>query len=265
MSRHTYPLLAGEGFVCADDDCRCKLSADDTCSPKKKVHKSDKVDLQAAAELWVDVDPTVMEPPANFGIVQPGLYRSAFPQPANYSYLDSLGIQTVLCLVDDEPLPQQYLHWLRYRGIRLVHVGLPGHKEAFRDGVPVAKIVDALSCILDYHGYPTLVHCNRGKHRTGTLIGCLRRVAGWHTSRVLDEYRRYSHPKERFTDMNFIEQFRPESFMASSVRQGIANMPDDANVANVERSRTSGHGSMLNVPSPVLPARSPELTLPAFA
>ncbi|CAN0534051.1 unnamed protein product, partial [Ectocarpus sp. 8 AP-2014] len=30
----------------------------------------------------------------------------------------------------------------------------------------------------DASNHPMLVHCNKGKHRTGCLIGCFRRVRG---------------------------------------------------------------------------------------
>ncbi|CAN0338469.1 unnamed protein product, partial [Scytosiphon promiscuus] len=33
-----------------------------------------------------------------------------------------------------------------------------------------------------------LVHCNKGKHRTGCLIGCFRRTQGWAVSSIFEEY-----------------------------------------------------------------------------
>lgn len=269
------PIAAHEAFCCHNETCRCKQSPESSAKQEKN---GDKVDLAAAAELWVDVDPAHIEAPANFGVVAPGLYRSAFPQPANFSFINALGIRTVLCLVDDESLPRQYLHWIQSHGLILVRVGLPGHKEAFQDGVPVAKVVEALSAILDRNRHPILVHCNRGKHRTGTLIACLRKTAGWHVTRALDEYRRYSHPKERTTDMDFIEGFEPDSSITRQFRQAIASahhhhhfVPSDQ-ADNFSIYVTSGADGVVhatprksNKPSPVLPAQSPELSLPAFA
>ena len=275
----TTPIAAHEAFSCNDESCRCKLSPEN--SPKKEKH-GDKVDLAAAADLWVEVDPKHVEAPANFGLVAPGLYRSAFPQPVNFSFVESLGIRTVLCLVDDEPLPRQYLQWIRSRGMTLVRVGLPGHKEAFRDGVPIEKVAEALSSILDRQRHPILVHCNRGKHRTGTLIACLRKTAGWHVSRALDEYRRYSHPKERSTDMDFISSFEPDALVSQRFRQACPRSQGFSTAFTAPQlSSYRVHGSdhhhhrssdstqraprKANKPSPVLPAQSPELSLPAFA
>ena len=73
-----------------------------------------------------------------------------------------------------------------------------------------------------------LVHCNKGKasnkprcckrdmvilsviilqHRTGCLIGCLRKLQNWSHTSIFDEYRRFSHPKSRSMDQQFIELY----------------------------------------------------------
>lgn len=107
---------------------------------------------------------------------------------------------------------------------------------------------EALSRLLDVRTHPILIHCNKGKHRTGCLVGCLRKVQCWsHTCvegrdysgalwrdmieahmramlqrlnmivgvvmpfavhrSICDEYRRFSHPKSRTLDQQFIELF----------------------------------------------------------
>ena len=196
------PITIQERFECRQTDCKCKLPP----SPKKD--KSNKDD--AIPTTWQDIDETLFEPPINFGTVDKHLYRSSFPQPANYRFLNSLNLKTILCLVEDEPLPAQYIDWIERSGIDLIQIGMPGHKEAFRDGIPYDLIGEALRLVVNHANYPMLVHCNRGKHRTGTVIACLRKLQAWHTTRALDEYARYSHPKERTTDQAFIETFRVE-------------------------------------------------------
>lgn len=52
-----------------------------------------------------------------------------------------------------------------------------------------------------------LIHCNKGKHRTGCLIGCLRKLQQWSLTTIFDEYRRFSFPKSRSMDQEFIELF----------------------------------------------------------
>ena len=51
--------------------------------------------------------------------------------------------------------------------------------------------------------------CNLGRHRTGTVIGCLRKLQHWNLSAILEEYRRFAGPKVRV--MN--EQVRAHSFV----------------------------------------------------
>ena len=48
--------------------------------------------------------------------------------------------------------------------------GVPGNKEPFVD-IPEAKIAEALTTLLDCRNHPILVHCNKGKHRTGCTHG----------------------------------------------------------------------------------------------
>ena len=38
------------------------------------------------------------------------------------------------------------------------------------------QIGEALSILIDKRNHPVLVHCNKGKHRTGCLIGCMRKL-----------------------------------------------------------------------------------------
>lgn len=39
---------------------------------------------------------SVNVPPLNFAIVSKGLYRSGFPRPENYGYLEGLGLKTLM-------------------------------------------------------------------------------------------------------------------------------------------------------------------------
>ncbi|OKO95719.1 hypothetical protein PENSUB_11231 [Penicillium subrubescens] len=40
----------------------------------------------------------------------------------------------------------------------------------------VSTIMDAL---MDKMSHPIIVHCNQGKHRTGCMIACFRKLQGW--------------------------------------------------------------------------------------
>lgn len=39
--------------------------------------------------------------------------------------------------------------------------------------------------ILDPCNHPLLIHCNKGKHRTGSVVGCLRKIRDWSLSSIV--------------------------------------------------------------------------------
>lgn len=45
------------------------------------------------------------------------------------------------------------------------------------------------------------------QHRTGCLVGCLRKFQNWCLSSVFEEYQRFAGAKSRVTDMTFLETF----------------------------------------------------------
>ena len=60
---------------------------------------------------------------------------------------------------------------------------------------------------MDPRNHPVLIHCNQGKHRTGCLVGCLRKVQQWSLVAIFEEYRRFAGTKARVVDELFIERF----------------------------------------------------------
>lgn len=68
-------------------------------------------------------------------------------------------------------------------------------------------VLAALEIILNPANYPLAVMCNLGRHRTGTVIGCLRKLQGWNLTSILEEYRRYAASKVRLQNEQFIELF----------------------------------------------------------
>jgi len=74
--------------------------------------------------------------------------------------------------------------------------------------IPEDAIRDALLVLLDSRNHPILIHCNKGKHRTGCLVGCLRKLQRWSLTSIFDEYRRFAGTKVRVLDQQFIELFR---------------------------------------------------------
>lgn len=149
--------------------------------------------------------PPLLYPPPNFATVASGLFRSSFPQVEHFGFLDRLKLRTILTLVQ-EPYPVELIKHYERVGIKLIQYAIPGNKEPFVH-IPEDKIRLALRQVLDVRNHPMLIHCNKGKHRTGCLVGCLRKLQHWSSTAIFDEYRRYAFPKSRNMDQQFIELF----------------------------------------------------------
>eukprot|EP00245_Coleochaete_scutata_P008218 TRINITY_DN245_c0_g2_i1.p1 TRINITY_DN245_c0_g2~~TRINITY_DN245_c0_g2_i1.p1 ORF type:complete len:193 (+),score=34.33 TRINITY_DN245_c0_g2_i1:39-581(+) len=144
-------------------------------------------------------------PPINFAMVDKGVYRSGYPNTKNLPFLNKLGLRSVVYLCP-EKYPEVVLDFLEKNNIKLFHFGIEGNKEPFVD-IPEDVIRDALQVLLDARNHPILIHCNKGKHRTGCLVGCLRKVQKWSLTAMFDEYRRFAGTKVRMLDQQFMELF----------------------------------------------------------
>ncbi|XP_077216727.1 inositol diphosphatase DSP1-like [Tasmannia lanceolata] len=144
-------------------------------------------------------------PPLNFAMVDHGVFRSGFPDFDNFSFLQTLGLRSILYLCP-EPYPEPNIEFLHSNGIHLFQFGIEGCKEPFVN-IPEETIRDALKVVLDVRNHPVLIHCKRGKHRTGCVVGCLRKLQRWCLSSVFDEYQRFAAAKARVSDQRFMELF----------------------------------------------------------
>ncbi|CAK9784299.1 hypothetical protein CC85DRAFT_68058 [Cutaneotrichosporon oleaginosum] len=180
--------------------------------------------------LYIPPPPPAVEedvvPPENFSAVTHGVYRSGFPKKRNFKFLETLQLKTVLTLVLED-YPEANLQWCQDQDIQFMQFGIPGNKEPF-DNIPEDVICSALVAILDRRNHPLLIHCNKGKHRTGCLIGCIRRLQSWSMTSIFDEYRRFSAPKSRAVDQQFIDLFDLAPVweeVMSPMGGGLANLP----------------------------------------
>jgi protein tyrosine/serine phosphatase len=144
---------------------------------------------------------------ANFGVILPGkLYRSQYPELENYKSLVDLNIKTVLTLVLEPNAA--YEEFLSEHNIKHITIALPANKDQilmdFRD------VLSALYVVLNTRNYPLLIHCNKGKHRTGCVVACVERVLGHSEEKVLATYHEYARGKARLFDMQFIRSFPEE-------------------------------------------------------
>ncbi|KAE9617733.1 hypothetical protein Lal_00027269 [Lupinus albus] len=152
-----------------------------------------------------DEDETVLVPPSNFSMVEEAIFRSSFPHPSNFPFLQTLNLRSIIYLCP-EPYPHENLEFLQSHNIRLFQFGIEGKKE---NSSPVRNnsIMEALKVLIDVRNHPVLIHCKQGKHRTGCLVGCLRKLQNWCLSSVFEEYQRFAGAKSRIMDLTFIETF----------------------------------------------------------
>ncbi|ODQ81508.1 hypothetical protein BABINDRAFT_170279 [Babjeviella inositovora NRRL Y-12698] len=149
-----------------------------------------------------------MYPPENFSLVLTDIYRSSFPKASNFGFLATLKLKSIVCLIS-EPYPDENLAFLEQQNVQLFQYGMPGNKEPFVK-IPETSITQAIKTILDPANQPVLIHCNRGKHRTGCVVGCIRKLQNWNLTMIFDEYRKFAAPKQRALDQQFIELFNED-------------------------------------------------------
>ena len=153
--------------------------------------------------------------PENFSLVEDGVYRSAFPRTKHCKFLANLNLKHVVPLVPED-YPEAMCSFYEKAGITLQCAGLDGNKWPFK-GIDLEEFRGVIRFILDPANRPLLIHCNKGKHRTGCVIACLRKARGWALSSIFAEYLMFSHPKSRIEDQRFIESFEIEECTNAAV------------------------------------------------
>lgn len=152
--------------------------------------------------------------PPNFARIMPEIYRSAFPSPENFSFLRLLGLKTILTLVPEE-YSDAHQRFITENRIQHFQIGIEPNKSPFIT-ISQCNMAAALQVALDETNHPMLIHCNKGKHRTGCVVACLRKILGWGFEDIINEYRKYASKKARVLDERFIELYdeRPLRWMA---------------------------------------------------
>ncbi|KXJ96682.1 protein-tyrosine phosphatase, partial [Microdochium bolleyi] len=141
--------------------------------------------------------------PINFGIVTPGLYRSGYPQVHDYPFIQSLKLKTIVTLVSKE-MPDGYQAFMDTNGITHRVFNMAGTKKEVISTEMMQRILDVVT---DSANYPLLIHCNHGKHRTGCVVGLIRKASEWEIPAILQEYSHYASPKVRETDLEYLTKF----------------------------------------------------------
>jgi len=148
----------------------------------------------------------MIQPPEKFGLVEPDVYRSAFPTPESFAHVRLLSLRTVINL-SREALTRPATVFLAENNIQLVDVGLQVWTHPACTPVSHELITEAMRYVLDRAHHPLLICSASGTHQVGALVGCLRRLQQWSLSATLDEYRRYAAPSPRAATEQFIELF----------------------------------------------------------
>ncbi|AAS51660.1 ADL260Wp [Eremothecium gossypii ATCC 10895] len=163
-------------------------------------------------------------PPLNFCPVERYLYRSGQPSTVNFPFLLNLNLRTIIWLANEEPqdalLAFCDMHDIRLRFAAINPEG--GEDDNPWDGLTEHSIVSALQTIVHRDNYPLLVCCGMGRHRTGTVIGCLRRIMGWNLASVSEEYRRFTGSRGG----RILVELLIEAFDTKSVTIDKANAPE---------------------------------------
>lgn len=213
-------LEEGAGTTTEEDEMTYEEDADD------------KFDADASAKFQQDFENSdnsnlsrSLTPPENFAPVINQIYRSSFPQPPNFAFLKTLNLKSVLCLIPEE-YPETHMEFFKKEGIQLFQLGMSGNKEPF---VKISSdlITEAVKLVINPANQPILIHCNRGKHRTGCLVGVLRRLQGWSLTIIFDEYRKFAAPKERPMDQQFIELYDETEVTQYAEENGLLPMKWD--------------------------------------
>lgn len=97
--------------------------------------------------------------PTNFGTVVPGVYRSSYPQEADYEFIQKLKLKTIVTLVDKE-FPETFLPFMQANGIQHRHITMAGTKK---EAIPVETMASILEVVHDKRNHPLLIHCNQGR------------------------------------------------------------------------------------------------------
>ncbi|POW03931.1 hypothetical protein PSTT_10746 [Puccinia striiformis] len=93
------------------------------------------------------------------------------------------------------------LSWMAFnlnhndRGLKIFHYRIDSYKQPHNPTNEIeperSKYISALTKILDIRNLPILIHCNKGKHRVGTISALIRIIQGWDTLAVKNEWDKF--------------------------------------------------------------------------
>jgi tyrosine-protein phosphatase SIW14 len=121
----------------------------------------------------------------NFGVVNEHYYRGAQPTSSDYADLAALGVKTVIDLTRNGRDDEKGL--VESAGMTFIRIPLTT-TEAPGD----AEIKQFLFLVNDPANQPVYVHCQGGRHRTGTMTAIYRMTEdGWTPARAYEEMKQF--------------------------------------------------------------------------
>jgi protein tyrosine/serine phosphatase len=148
----------------------------------------------------------------NFDVVEEGvLYRTGQPKPYQLARLiEEYGIKTVINTREEhapEELMAKEQAVCEAAGTLMVRMSMPGDGRG-----TYAQYQEALALLDDPERLPVLVHCARGTHRTGAIVGSYRVLRqGWEPAAAVEEMTNYRFKPEDHALVPHLEQFWAEA------------------------------------------------------
>jgi len=141
----------------------------------------------------------------NFGVINDTYYRGAQPKGDDYRDLAALGVKTVIDLTKDGRDDEQGLveaAGMKFHRIPMTTTDRPSDEA----------IAEFLSMVNDPANQPVYVHCQGGRHRTGTMTAVYRMTQDhWTATQAYDEMKQFrfegfpGHPELK----DFVMHFTP--------------------------------------------------------
>ncbi len=131
----------------------------------------------------------------NFRQVDKNLYRCGVPSAEDMAAFARLGIKTDITLQfnggSEAPVVKNEQVLAKKNGIKFVHIPLPFAKEP-----PASMVKKYLAVFADEANLPAIVHCKRGRDRTGTMVSLYRITQnGWTNEKAFKEMESFGFKK----------------------------------------------------------------------
>lgn len=121
----------------------------------------------------------------NFGQTNEHYFRGAQPEGRDYADLARLGVKTVIDLTRDGRADEAGL--VQHAGMTFYRIPLTTSERPSN-----AAVSQFLTLVNDPANWPVFVHCQGGRHRTGTMTAVYRiSQDGWTADRAYQEMKQY--------------------------------------------------------------------------